>query len=472
MSSSSSSIPPPLVAQTMINNASILTNANATTTTTTTTNNNINNHAPPQQQQKQHSASKQTSIQLRNARSKDEGPTHWLERIRTVQLSTMTPEQREEIRRKTDEQAERYAKAKKLHAISHRTQNAKTTSYFAMDQNAVYRDRQNNVAMSAFSMQANQNNNNNNNNNNAPASAPQQQQQANVLMRQMDEDDEIIANSFAVPVLLSRQQQRQGQEAGAAPSRPMAMMMKNAIPVSAAREEKQMTTSYAWNQNQEAERERVTETEEQQALRGLQTEPKTDDERAAKFEVFEKFSNKMMAIRKDLDDTVAETVVELPPLPREAVKHSLKKLDSDNCRGIFDQSRFWFVHDMFLQASKNCDLMNSISDEIARKIRLVATNTQDECPICLMTFATENANVVVNHHNDNDNDNDQQKQDNDEEADPKVPAMLLSCCHKVCEECWKQWSELKQARVYCPLCRNEEFMKEVAAGGAEQGEDE
>jgi hypothetical protein len=223
------------------------------------------------------------------------------------------------------------------------------------------------------------------------------------------------------------------------------------------REDEQMRNTSAWNHNANANQV-VTETEEQTALRSLRTEPQTDDERAAKFEVFEKFSNKMMKIRGDLDTMIQETVCELPPLPQQAIKESMKKLDTPECRGIYDQSRFWFVHDMFVTCSKNCDVMNEISEEIARKIRLIASNSQTECPICLLEFKSKGpapGQVVVAQSDD-----DEEKKDADEE---KVDEVCLSCMHKICAPCWQQWSQLRGGSVFCPICKNTEFLNIIAA---------
>merc|ERR1711998_726030 len=38
---------------------------------------------------------------------------------------------------------------------------------------------------------------------------------------------------------------------------------------------------------------------------------------------------------------------------------------------------------------------------------------------------------------------------------------VLSCCHKVCGECWSHWAELQGERAFCPLCRNEEFLGDL-----------
>ena len=111
---------------------------------------------------------------------------------------------------------------------------------------------------------------------------------------------------------------------------------------------------------------------------------------------------------------------------------------------------------MFLTASKNCDLMHEISDEIARKIRMMANNDQSECPVCLLSFVDHNNNNNCQKAPTNDD-------KDDEEEEPRVEPVVLSCLHKICEECFEQWKRIKGDRVYCPLCRNEEFLRDIAA---------
>ena len=46
---------------------------------------------------------------------------------------------------------------------------------------------------------------------------------------------------------------------------------------------------------------------------------------------------------------------------------------------------------------------------------------------------------------------------------------ILQCCHKVCKECWDEWSEVCSHQGHgplCPVCRNQEFLVAIASAVA------
>lgn len=376
----------------------------ATTTTTTT--------EQHQQQQQQRPSVARGS----------ENPAQWLERIRTVQLSKMTPAQRDEVAARANRSAEQFQTAKKWHGVSHRNAQAKTTSYAAMDMECAVAPRASIGRMLASAPSA------------PPSSAPgttasgapfaSRTEQVTRLMDVMEDQDRMLQEAFSAPV--ARQMELAAQ--------------RGVATVIAQREEQMMTVSAGLGADVQSEQ--VTESEERAALASLRTEPSSDEECAAKFVVFEAFSNKVSKIRKDLDVLVRETAAELPPLPREAVNATVRKLEAPECRGIQDNGRYWFVHDMFLQVSKNTDLMQTISDDIARKVRLVARSEQGDCPVCLETFTTTTTTTAP-------------------DAAAVIP-VVLGCCHSVCETCWNSWVAIRGANVYCPLCRHAQFVDDIS----------
>lgn len=183
-------------------------------------------------------------------------------------------------------------------------------------------------------------------------------------------------------------------------------------------------------------------------LADLVKEPATDDARAAKFTVFEKFSERVGTIRTALEDVAESASRDLPNAAKNEMRREMKALDTAELCGIHDLSRAWFVHDMMKQASKNCKTMEALSRGISAKLRLVAENTQDACPICLRKFVG-----AVEGQRPTDNG------DEEERCEPKV----LSCCHAVCTECWAHWAALRGAAATCPICRQQEFLEFVAA---------
>jgi len=119
----------------------------------------------------------------------------------------------------------------------------------------------------------------------------------------------------------------------------------------------------------------------------------------------------------------------MPDGPRESVRRDVQRIDVAENMGIFDRSRTWFVHDMMERASKNCELLQTISREINRKLSILANSTQTCCPICLEEFSST------------------------------TPGRILGCCHQVCEPCWGQWTEVRSGHPFCPLCKHDEFVE-------------
>merc|ERR1712107_28771 len=96
--------------------------------------------------------------------------------------------------------------------------------------------------------------------------------------------------------------------------------------------------------------------------------------------------------------------------------------------GIPDDSRKWFVYHMMKQAERNNLKMAGTLDTFDKKLKFLAQNDQIECPVCLENF-----------------------------SDGMKAAETLGCCHKVCKECWHNWTKLSHGRPFCPLCRQEDF---------------
>jgi len=120
----------------------------------------------------------------------------------------------------------------------------------------------------------------------------------------------------------------------------------------------------------------------------------------------------------------------------------IKKVDSQDGMQIPDRSREWFVYHMMCQAERNNVKMAGILDEFDKKLKFLAQSDQAECPICLDAIG----------------------------ADAK-PAETLGCCHKVCKECWDNWTKVTRRRPFCPLCRHEDFIGAVTARATEPAHD-
>lgn len=473
--------------------------------------NSVSNVAPASQQQHE-------AATIKQRHSKTETNTEWLARIRNTQMSN--PELASKVREHAAVNQSRTMHAKKLTGMSHRTTNAKTSTYVAMSTASApmtlssappHAPQQQGAAagglggfFSSVFGTANASNNNNNNNNAAPppaslvtmsAAQPVSRAHQNqaldsifgrgpaptttttrdaqemgadtdeeekkrrkgerkvakdhneaalMLMDQMEEDDEAIAESYAMPVRAAQLQ---------------LSVQVQASPMVAQRESEWLHSSNAagWGATAHTEATRraqtviqassahtaVTETEEQAALRLLSAAPKDDEEAATKFQLFEKFSDKVSKLRGEFDVLIRETVEkEMPQMVRDDVKRLItSRLESANARGIHDESQHWFARQMFVQVSKNADSMAEISEDVARRLRLLV-NTEAACPICLESFDSD-TNV-----------------DDDTTDAVSVERLVLPCCHNVCTTCWAMLTTLNKQN--CVLCRGDVLVEMLA----------
>lgn len=196
-------------------------------------------------------------------------------------------------------------------------------------------------------------------------------------------------------------------------------------------------------------------------LQQLREEPEGDEERAAKFRLYEQFAETITeartallefwaGVRADFEGT-AGGAAGAPGGAGAAVERSLRQLDGEqNCVVHFNSGR-WFVHDMLRQADANNRRIDALLNGIKTKLELLAR--QSECPICLEPLGgCAGAGGVADSGECVD------------AAEGAGEAIVLSCCHKVCAPCWRHWVALKGQRAFCPLCRSDEFLGNVVEG--------
>lgn len=168
-------------------------------------------------------------------------------------------------------------------------------------------------------------------------------------------------------------------------------------------------------------------------LRQFQVEPTDAEECTAKFSLYEGYASEVETMRNTLFTFHEDARPDLPPIIVTDMDRQLKGIDCTEAMGIPDDSREWFVYHMMRQAERNNLKMASILDGYDKKLKFLASNDQAECPVCLDHF-------------------------DDEVKKPET----LSCCHKVCKECWDNWTAVTRGRPFCPLCRQDEFLTAVA----------
>lgn len=170
-------------------------------------------------------------------------------------------------------------------------------------------------------------------------------------------------------------------------------------------------------------------------LHQLRQEPKDEAECSAKFLLYEGYASEVEQIRGDLFKFHEENGPTLPAAVAADMDKHVRSIDSTEAMGIHDGAREWFVYHMMRQAEKNNKKMAGTLESFEKKLQFLASNDQAECPICLESFSDSGLHA------------------------PET----LGCCHKVCKDCWANWSTMMRERPFCPLCRNEEFLGAVAA---------
>lgn len=172
----------------------------------------------------------------------------------------------------------------------------------------------------------------------------------------------------------------------------------------------------------------------QSLLQQLRTEPKDDAEQSAKFLLYSNYSEGVEEMRHSLFKFYEESRPTVPGPVATDMDKQIKGIDSTRAMGIPDDAREWFVYHMMRQAERNNLNMANILESFEKKLEFLASNDQVECPVCLETFEEHGMHA----------------------------AETLGCCHKVCKDCWTNWSAVMHGRPFCPLCRNDEFLGAIA----------
>lgn len=172
----------------------------------------------------------------------------------------------------------------------------------------------------------------------------------------------------------------------------------------------------------------------QTVLQQLRQEPKIEAECTAKFLLYEGYASEVEDMRNTLFKFYEDSRPTVPAVISSDMDKQVKGIDSTEAMGIPDGSREWFVYHMMRQAERNNLSMARILDGFEKKLEFLASNDQTECPVCLEDFQQGGAHA----------------------------AETLGCCHKVCKDCWANWSSAMGGRPFCPLCRHEEFLGAIA----------
>lgn len=163
-------------------------------------------------------------------------------------------------------------------------------------------------------------------------------------------------------------------------------------------------------------------------LKQLEREPTEESEIRFKFQLFEDYLETVTALRNHTLKFWEDNKDQFTGPTLEACQKHISDIDSHDSLGIEENHTVWFVYSMTLKAQNNSSKIDRTLSILTTKLELLSV--VDECPCCL----------------------DELKSDNH---------VTLRCCHKVCKECWENWSTLKGADVFCPLCNQNAFVQEV-----------
>ena len=175
-------------------------------------------------------------------------------------------------------------------------------------------------------------------------------------------------------------------------------------------------------------------------LAQLSAQPGTDEERAAKFGLYESHSETLSTQRTALDVLWSSCKSDFNGAAKEAVERELKGVDCHGNLELWEDKRHWFVYSMAVKANANQRILEATLAAINTRLQLLSSDA--DCPVCLESLG-DAADVTA-----------------------------LGCAHRCCSECWTQWSmQCQQTHTtpFCPLCRQEQFVDALFQAPAPAG---
>ena len=208
-----------------------------------------------------------------------------------------------------------------------------------------------------------------------------------------------------------------------------------------------LSSVQAFGHMSSTEREQATSTMNSELttlLKQLEVEPTENAELMAKFALFETCLQTVTVIREQTLAFWNENIDLFEGGMRVAAQKEVEKIDSEDCLGIVDDPRRWFVYAMTKKANENSGKIAQTLSLLRSRLEQINSSDVGDCPFCLDDMAP-----LREQHQ----------------------TTVLSCCHRVCTPCWIQWQQVKGPHAFCPLCRSDEFVAEVlsspmAGGGA------
>lgn len=176
----------------------------------------------------------------------------------------------------------------------------------------------------------------------------------------------------------------------------------------------------------------VMHSELRELLAQFQTEPREAADMAAKWALYEEFQQTVEVVRSSVLEFWGENAGHFPHEVRAHTEREIKAIDSTKNLGVDDPSgSTWIIYYMTVKCHNNSTMITGLLSLIKARIGLLAQEPGD-CPCCLRPMEGGNTRT-------------------------------LGCCHQTCADCWVQWRALKGDAAFCPVCRAEEFVKEVVS---------
>lgn len=170
-------------------------------------------------------------------------------------------------------------------------------------------------------------------------------------------------------------------------------------------------------------------------LASLKREPTTDEDREARFTLYERHAETVSMVRKSLLEFWESAREEVKDAsPRAAIDEQVAKIDDHTNLEMFEDRRYWFVYSMAKATARNESSIQNVLKAIRAKLVLLAEQEQT-CPICLEPIICSDEGDVA-----------------------------LGCAHKLHSDCWRHWSAhcvSVRKTPFCPTCRNEDFLDEI-----------
>jgi hypothetical protein len=173
-------------------------------------------------------------------------------------------------------------------------------------------------------------------------------------------------------------------------------------------------------------------------------EPTQETELLAKFTLYETFLETVITLREETMKFWTENQDLFDTASRRLAQNEITHIDRPDTMGILidengaSTSRRWFVYDMTKKVSENNQLIGRILANLRTRLEMLSSEEDlGECPFCLEDLTVMAKDPLGN------------------------KTMVLTCCHRVCRECWENWVEIKGPTAFCPLCRHEEFVQDI-----------